>query len=235
MSLTTLYLRLRYRRHRFGPGFEGPWRLRIRGPGRVSFGRDVRVRNASGRTALLTFGPDARIATISRAREATYAAGGRADLRGWVLGLAFIAFDCTILYASCRFIPFSMSARSEVWSATVCDTYCGFENGETAISRSAPASARSRARELGVVRVGVVCVPKMGERFSADRDAVSKIRCVIMPQAKSLNCCASCANLRWRSWFRPQRPHSFPETVGQHRGGFRRGRKHCQGIVIQET
>jgi hypothetical protein len=31
--------------------------------------------------------PDARIATISRAREATYAAGGRADLRGWVLGL----------------------------------------------------------------------------------------------------------------------------------------------------
>ena len=61
MSLSTLYLRLRYRRHRFGPGFEGPWRLRIRGPGRVSFGRDVRVRNASGRTALLTFGPDARI------------------------------------------------------------------------------------------------------------------------------------------------------------------------------
>ncbi len=32
--------------------------------------------------------PDARIATIERAREATYAAGGRADLRGWVLGLA---------------------------------------------------------------------------------------------------------------------------------------------------
>jgi acetyltransferase-like isoleucine patch superfamily enzyme len=61
VSLSTLYLRLRYRRHRFGPGFEGPWRLRIRGPGRVSFGRDVRVRNASGRTALLTFGSDARI------------------------------------------------------------------------------------------------------------------------------------------------------------------------------
>jgi hypothetical protein len=29
---------------------------------------------------------------------------------------------------------FSMSARSEVWSATVCDTYCGFENGETAMN-----------------------------------------------------------------------------------------------------
>ncbi len=61
MSLSTLYLRLRYPRHRFGPGFAGPWRLRIRGPGRVSFGRDVRVRNASGRTALLTFRPEARI------------------------------------------------------------------------------------------------------------------------------------------------------------------------------
>jgi acetyltransferase-like isoleucine patch superfamily enzyme len=61
VSLSTFYLRLRYPRHRFGPGFEGPWRLRIRGPGRVTFGREVRVRNASGRTALLTFGPDARI------------------------------------------------------------------------------------------------------------------------------------------------------------------------------
>jgi len=61
VSLSTLYLRLRYPRHRFGPGFAGPWRLRIRGPGRVTFGRDVRVRNASGRTALLTFGPEARI------------------------------------------------------------------------------------------------------------------------------------------------------------------------------
>jgi len=61
VSLSTLYLRLRYPRHRFGPGFEGPWQLRIRGPGRVTFGRDVRVRNASGRTALLTFGPEARI------------------------------------------------------------------------------------------------------------------------------------------------------------------------------
>ena len=61
MSLSTFYLRLRYRRHRFGPGFEGPWRLRIRGPGTISFGRDVRVRNTSGRTALLTFGSQARI------------------------------------------------------------------------------------------------------------------------------------------------------------------------------
>jgi acetyltransferase-like isoleucine patch superfamily enzyme len=61
VSLSTRYLRLRYPRHRFGPGFEGPWRLRIRGPGRVTFGHDVRVRNASGRTAFLTFGPDARI------------------------------------------------------------------------------------------------------------------------------------------------------------------------------
>jgi len=61
VSLSTLYLRMRYRHHLFGPGFEGPWRLRIRGPGRVSFGRDVRVRNTSGRTALLTFGSEARI------------------------------------------------------------------------------------------------------------------------------------------------------------------------------
>ena len=61
MSLSSLYLRLRYPRHRFGPGFEGPVRLRIRGPGRVIFGRDVRVRNDSGRTALLTFGREARI------------------------------------------------------------------------------------------------------------------------------------------------------------------------------
>ena len=61
MNLSTLYLRLRYPRHTFGPGFTGPWRLRIRGRGRVSFGRDVRVRNESGRTALLTFGAEARI------------------------------------------------------------------------------------------------------------------------------------------------------------------------------
>ncbi|TMC43717.1 MAG: acyltransferase [Chloroflexi bacterium] len=61
MNLSTLYLRLRYPRHTFGPGFRGPWRLRIRGRGRVRFGRDVRVRNESGRTALLTFGAEARI------------------------------------------------------------------------------------------------------------------------------------------------------------------------------
>jgi len=61
VSLSTLYLRLRYPRHIFGPGFTGPWRLRIRGRGRVAFGRDVRVRNASGRTALLTFGEGARV------------------------------------------------------------------------------------------------------------------------------------------------------------------------------
>jgi acetyltransferase-like isoleucine patch superfamily enzyme len=61
VSLSTLYLRLRYPRHTFGPGFTGPWRLRIRGRGRVSFGRDVRVRNACGQTALLTFGAGARI------------------------------------------------------------------------------------------------------------------------------------------------------------------------------
>jgi acetyltransferase-like isoleucine patch superfamily enzyme len=61
VSLSTLYLRLRYPRHTFGPGFRGPWRLRIRGRGRVHFGRDVRVLNASGHTALLTFGADARI------------------------------------------------------------------------------------------------------------------------------------------------------------------------------
>jgi acetyltransferase-like isoleucine patch superfamily enzyme len=61
VNFSTLYLRLRYPRHRFGPGFAGPWRLRIRGRGRVSFGRDVRVRNLSGRTALLTFGAEARI------------------------------------------------------------------------------------------------------------------------------------------------------------------------------
>ncbi|HEY8677912.1 MAG TPA: hypothetical protein VIN39_04685 [Candidatus Dormibacteraeota bacterium] len=61
MSLTTLILRLRYRRHTFGPGFSGPVTLRIRGRGQVVFGRDVRIRNRSGHTALLTFGPQSRI------------------------------------------------------------------------------------------------------------------------------------------------------------------------------
>jgi acetyltransferase-like isoleucine patch superfamily enzyme len=61
VSLSTLYLRMRYPRHSFGAGFTAPWRLRIRGRGQVRFGRDVRIRNDSGRTALLTFGADARI------------------------------------------------------------------------------------------------------------------------------------------------------------------------------
>jgi acetyltransferase-like isoleucine patch superfamily enzyme len=61
VSLTSLYLRLRYRRVRFGPGFAGPARLRIRGKGKVVFGRDVRISNASGRTALLTLRPEAHI------------------------------------------------------------------------------------------------------------------------------------------------------------------------------
>lgn len=61
MSLSTLYLRLRYPRVTFGPGFAAPWRLRIRGRGRITFGRDVRIGNRSGKTALLTFGVDSRI------------------------------------------------------------------------------------------------------------------------------------------------------------------------------
>lgn len=61
MKLAAQYLRLRYPRVRFGPGFRGPWRLRIRGPGQVIFGRDVRITNRSGCTALLTFNAGARI------------------------------------------------------------------------------------------------------------------------------------------------------------------------------
>jgi acetyltransferase-like isoleucine patch superfamily enzyme len=61
VDFASWYLRLRYPRHTFGPGFRGPFRLRIRGPGRVRFGRDALVRNASGRTALLTFTPEAVI------------------------------------------------------------------------------------------------------------------------------------------------------------------------------
>lgn len=56
-----MYLRLRYPRVRFGPGFVGPARLRIRGKGRIVIGRDVHIRNASGRTALLTLDPSAGI------------------------------------------------------------------------------------------------------------------------------------------------------------------------------
>ena len=60
-TLSTFYLRIRYPRVRFGPGLMAPARLRIRGAGTVLIGRDVRIHNAAGRTALLTFGPDARI------------------------------------------------------------------------------------------------------------------------------------------------------------------------------
>jgi acetyltransferase-like isoleucine patch superfamily enzyme len=61
VSLITWYLKLRYPRVTFGPGFKGPLRLRIRGRGRVRFGRDVRISNRQGKTALLTFSPQARI------------------------------------------------------------------------------------------------------------------------------------------------------------------------------
>ena len=66
MDLASWYLRLRYPRVSFGPGFRGPWRLRIRGDGRVTFGRDVRVSNASGKTALLTFSREASITVGDR-------------------------------------------------------------------------------------------------------------------------------------------------------------------------
>ncbi|HEY9288086.1 MAG TPA: acyltransferase [Candidatus Dormibacteraeota bacterium] len=61
MRLSTIYLRLRYRRLRFGPGFRAPFRLRIRGRGQVIIGRDVHIANRSGATALLTFDRSARI------------------------------------------------------------------------------------------------------------------------------------------------------------------------------
>lgn len=61
MSLATLYLRIRYPSVRFGRRFRAPVRLRIRGKGKVGFGRDVEISNRSGRTALLTFNRDARI------------------------------------------------------------------------------------------------------------------------------------------------------------------------------
>ena len=59
--LSALYLRWRYPRHAFGPGLDAPFRLRIRGPGRVTLGRDVMIRNRSGRTAIITFHRDSRI------------------------------------------------------------------------------------------------------------------------------------------------------------------------------
>lgn len=61
MSITSWLLRLRYPRHRFGAGFRGPWRLRIKGPGIVSFGTNVRIRNQAGPTALITYTPSSRI------------------------------------------------------------------------------------------------------------------------------------------------------------------------------
>lgn len=88
MSLSTLYLRLRYPRHTFGPGFTGPWRLRIRGRGRVSFGRDVRVKNVSGHTALLTFGPQARIDIGNRVEI---------DGAGLMSASTIVIDDCAIL------------------------------------------------------------------------------------------------------------------------------------------
>ena len=45
---------------------------------------------------------------------------------------------------------------------------------------------RTRLHESRKARVGDVCVPKMRERFPADRDAVSKIRRVIMPPVRSI-------------------------------------------------
>jgi acetyltransferase-like isoleucine patch superfamily enzyme len=61
LSISSWFLRLRYPRHQFGSGFRGPWRLRIKGPGTVSFGSNVRIRNRAGRTALITHTPGARI------------------------------------------------------------------------------------------------------------------------------------------------------------------------------
>ena len=60
-QLSALYLRWRYPRHAFGPGLDAPFRLRIRGPGRLTVGRDVMIRNRSGRTAIITFYGDSRI------------------------------------------------------------------------------------------------------------------------------------------------------------------------------
>jgi acetyltransferase-like isoleucine patch superfamily enzyme len=61
VSLSTTYLRLRYPRVRFAAGLIAPASLRIRGAGQVILGQDVRISNASGQTALLTFGQEARI------------------------------------------------------------------------------------------------------------------------------------------------------------------------------
>ena len=61
MRLASLYLRVRYPRVRFGPGLHAPIGLRIRGRGEIVIGRDVRIRNQAGKTALLTLEPSARI------------------------------------------------------------------------------------------------------------------------------------------------------------------------------
>ena len=61
MNISSWLLRLRYPRHRFGAGFRGPLGLRIKGPGTVSFGSHVRIRNQAGRTALITYTPASRI------------------------------------------------------------------------------------------------------------------------------------------------------------------------------
>jgi acetyltransferase-like isoleucine patch superfamily enzyme len=61
VSINSWFLRLRYPRHHFGAGFSGPLRLRIKGPGTVSFGPHVRVTNHGGRTALITYTPASRI------------------------------------------------------------------------------------------------------------------------------------------------------------------------------
>jgi len=61
VRISSWLLRLRYPRHRFGPGFSGPIRLRIKGPGRVSFGAGVHIRNRGGHTALITYEPESRI------------------------------------------------------------------------------------------------------------------------------------------------------------------------------
>src|SRR5690348_11489314 len=66
VTLRTLYLRLRYRRIRFGTGCVSPMRLRIRGKGRIVIGRHLHLPNLAGRPALLPLEPSARIATGDR-------------------------------------------------------------------------------------------------------------------------------------------------------------------------
>ena len=89
MNLAAWYLRLRYRRHRFGPGFRGPLGLRIRGPGLVRFGRDVVIHDACGRTAILTFRPHVEVVIGDRVEidgAGLMAAAGITVEAGAVLG-----------------------------------------------------------------------------------------------------------------------------------------------------